>query len=39
VLEEFAKRVEAFSITDESKISAHGGTTMGMDNLPITWTA
>lgn len=39
VLEEFAKRVEAFSITDESKITAHGGTTMGMDNLPITWTA
>ena len=39
VLEEFAKRVDTFSITDESKIMAHGGTTMGMDNLPITWTA
>ena len=39
VLEEFAKRVDAFSISDESKIIAHGGTTMGMDNLPITWTA
>ena len=30
VLEEFAKRVDAFSISDESKIKAHGGTTMGM---------
>ena len=39
VLEEFAKRVDSFSITDESKITAHGGTTMGMDNLPITWKA
>ncbi|HAK97997.1 MAG TPA: cytochrome P450 [Rhodobiaceae bacterium] len=39
VLEEFAKRVDTFLITDESKIRAHGGTTMGMDNLPITWTA
>lgn len=39
VLEEFAKRVDAFSISDKSKIKAHGGTTMGMDNLPITWTA
>lgn len=39
VLEEFTKRVDAFSISDESKIKAHGGTTMGMDNLPITWTA
>ena len=39
VLEEFAKRVDAFSISDESKIKAHVGTTMGMDNLPITWTA
>ena len=39
VLEEFAKRVDTFSINDESKIKAHGGTTMGMDNLPITWTA
>ena len=39
VLEEFTKRVDAFSISDKSKIKAHGGTTMGMDNLPITWTA
>lgn len=38
VLQEFAKRVGSFAIADENRVSAHGGTTMGMDNLPITWT-
>mgnify|MGYP001096255880 CR=1 FL=1 len=35
VLEEFIKRVKAFEISDHSKVTAHGGTTMGLDSLPL----
>lgn len=35
VLEEFCRRVKTFSIADPDAVTAHGGTTMGLDNLPI----
>lgn len=35
VLEEFAKRVSGFTISDQDQITAHGGTTMGLDRLPV----
>ncbi|MGC6471842.1 MAG: cytochrome P450 [Parvibaculales bacterium] len=38
VLEEFMKRVSAFEISDITKVTAHGGTTMGLDALPLKLT-
>ncbi len=35
VLEEFSKRVSGFTISDQDQITAHGGTTMGLDRLPV----
>jgi len=35
VLEEFAKRVSEFTISDQDQVTAHGGTTMGLDRLPV----
>ncbi len=35
VLEEFAKRIAGFTISDKNQVTAHGGTTMGLDRLPI----
>lgn len=36
ILQELAKRVESFHLTDASQIRGHGGTTMGLDCLPLT---
>ncbi|MEM9313261.1 MAG: cytochrome P450 [Pseudomonadota bacterium] len=36
VLEELCRRVEAIELTDRSRVTAHGGTTMGLDCLPVT---
>jgi len=38
VLQELAQRVAAIEIADTSRISGHGGTTMGLDSLPIIFT-
>lgn len=35
VLEEFAKRISGFAISNPDQVTAHGGTTMGLDQLPI----
>ena len=36
ILQELAERVESFHLTDASQIRGHGGTTMGLDSLPLT---
>lgn len=36
ILQALAKRVESFHLTDASQIRGHGGTTMGLDCLPLT---
>jgi cytochrome P450 len=35
VLEEFSKRISTFTISNQEQVTAHGGTTMGLDRLPI----
>jgi len=36
VLEEFCRRVKAVSLDPTRQMVGHGGTTMGLDVLPIT---
>lgn len=38
VLEELARRVVSMEIKDPSNVSGHGGTTMGLDTLPVHFT-
>jgi cytochrome P450 len=38
VLEELCRRIERLEISDRARITAHGGTTMGLDCLPLTLT-
>ncbi len=35
VLEEMMKRMDTLEIADPDRVTAHGGTTMGLDSLPI----
>ena len=35
VLEEFCRRVSSVSLSSDRKIVGHGGTTMGLDTLPV----
>lgn len=38
VLEELMKRVSSFEISNPDAVTAHGGTTMGLDALPVSCT-
>jgi len=38
VLEELCQRVETIELVDPGRVTAHGGTTMGLDTLPINIT-
>jgi len=37
-LEELCERVETIELVDPGRVTAHGGTTMGLDTLPINIT-